>query len=136
MKAGDRFEVVPPGSTNWDIHHNTLSGCVNPVTLNSYGSATAVFRDNTITREGASGVKQAVVVRGRFSLLGNLFAGFDEPGSTALGLGPDRLGNPLANLYRGNTFRKCAAIIADTDKQWWSAAKSEGNTYLDCGTTP
>ena len=43
MKPGDRFEVIAP-ATNWTLHDNTLSGCLKPVVLDSYGSETTLFR--------------------------------------------------------------------------------------------
>jgi hypothetical protein len=55
MKPGDRFEVVAP-SLNWLIHDNTLTGCRQPVVLDSHGSDTSIFRDNLIERGGATNV--------------------------------------------------------------------------------
>jgi hypothetical protein len=101
--------------------------------LDSYGSETSLFRDNALTRGEAQGVKQAVEVRGRFSLLDNRFFGFDEPGSAALALYPDRFGKPLRNLYRGNLFQRCAAVMAESEQGLWNAALSGGNQFVDCG---
>lgn len=76
MKAGDRFEVFAP-SANWLIHDNNFAGCNQPVTLNGHGSDTSLFRDNVIERGDVAGSIQAVVVTGRFTLVGNQVAGFD-----------------------------------------------------------
>ncbi len=136
MKPGDVFEVYPPYGADWDIHSNTVSGCLRPITLDSYGSATSLFRDNTLDRGEATGIKQAVEVRGLFRLLGNRFYGFDEPGSAVLALFPDRFGKPLRSLYQGNLFEKCASVTSESQKGLWDASLSGGNTYLDCGTAP
>ena len=76
MKPGDRFEVVVP-SLNWLIHDNTVTGCVQPVVLDSHGSDTSIFRNNLIERGGATNAAQAVVLTGSFKLIGNTVAGFD-----------------------------------------------------------
>jgi hypothetical protein len=76
MKPGDRFEVVAP-SLNWLIHDNTLTGCRQPIVLDSHGSATSIFRDNLIERGGATNATQAIVGNGKFKLIGNHIAGFD-----------------------------------------------------------
>jgi len=61
-------------------------------------------------RGEARDVSAAVVVRGRFQILGNLLRGFDEPGSTAIMSLPDRrLGNVAGRLSEGNRFVRCAA---------------------------
>jgi len=136
MKVGDRFEVFPPHSANWNIHDNTVTGCARPVVLDAYGSDTSLFRGNTITRGGAEGVKEAIVVAGRFALIRNHVAGFDEPGAAALVLQPDRLGRPCRNLYRGNVFERCACPIREARKGLWEASVTDGNQFLDCDNTP
>ena len=77
LKPGDRFEVFPP-SANWNLHDNTLTGCVQPIALNAHGSDTSFFRDNLIERGGATNATQTIVGTGRFKLIGNHIAGFDE----------------------------------------------------------
>jgi len=94
LKVGDSFEVIPP-SANWLIRDNTITGCRQPVILDSYGSDTSLFRDNLITRGDATDVKQAVIVSGRFQIIGNHITGFNEQGATALDLRPDRFGKRL-----------------------------------------
>jgi hypothetical protein len=127
MKTGDPFEVIPP-SMNWNIHDNTITGCLMPVRLNSYGGETSFFSGNVVTRGGAAGVKQAVDVQGRFTLIGNHISGFDEPGSAALGISPDRFGKPCRSLYRNNIFDGCSSVVTETQKGLWEAADRDGNT--------
>jgi hypothetical protein len=134
LNAGDGFEVFPPHGADWAIHSNTVSGCGRPVLLDSYGSETSWFRDNLITRDQATGVTAAVTVAGRFALSGNHIVGFDEPDAAALVLQPDRLGNLLPNLYRGNVFERCSRAISPDSLAAWQAARSEGNQCVGCGT--
>jgi len=75
MKPGDRFEVIAP-SLNWLIHDNTITGCRQPVLLDSHGSDTSLFRNNLIERGGTTNATQAIVITGRFKLLGNHIVGF------------------------------------------------------------
>jgi hypothetical protein len=123
MKVGDIFEIYPPYGANWDLHGNTVSGCLNPVILDSYGGSTSLFRGNTVTRGAATGIKEALVLKGRFAVLDNGFSGFDEAGSVALGLYPDRFGQPMKNVFRGNTFDACAAMVGEGVKGLWDAAQ-------------
>jgi hypothetical protein len=75
IKSGDRFEVSS-GSSNWNIHDNTVIGCLKPIVLDSQGSVTSLLKDNRVSRGEATGAKQAVqVLRGRFELLGNRITG-------------------------------------------------------------
>ncbi len=106
MNEGDRFAYFP-GQANWSIHHNTISGCTRPVVLDGYGSDTSLFTDNLIARGLATGVKEALVVKGNFTVTRNVFAGFDEPNSKALVVYPDPLGRSWADRCTGNLFRKC-----------------------------
>ena len=78
IKPGDRFEVYPR-SANWNIHDNTISGCLKPVVLDSHGSHTSYLKDNVISRGEITGAKEAIqVVRGQFHLTGNQTADFGE----------------------------------------------------------
>jgi len=129
--VGETFETYPPGGANWSIHHNIITACLNPVVLDCYGSPTSVFADNMVTRDAAIGIKQVVDVRGHFTFLGNHFLGFDEPGCSVLALGPDRMGQPLANLYRDNIFQRCTAVVSDAGRAMWRATDTEANLLLD-----
>jgi len=78
MKAGDRFEILSDAA-NWNIHDNVITGCLNPIVLDSHGSASSILKGNLISRGGAAGAKQAIqILRGQFTVSGNLMNGFDE----------------------------------------------------------
>jgi len=132
MKEGDRFEVYAP-SANWNIHDNTIKGCQRPVVLDSYGSRTSLFRNNIITRGRAKDVKQAVVVAGRFNLIGNHISGFDEDGSAALVVSPDRLGKANKNVITGNVFENCACAVDEARPGLWKSCITSGNVFIGCG---
>lgn len=133
MKVGDRFEAFAPHGPDWDIHDNTITGCRVPVLLDSYGGDTALFRANTIDRGQAVNVQQAVESRGRFSLMDNQIAGFDEPQSAGLYLCPDRLGNPPGSLIRGNTIERCSVAVREAIVGLWDAEAARGNLVRFCG---
>ncbi len=135
-KVGDMFEVYPPAGANWNLHSNTLAACQSPLVLDSYGSPTSLVKANTVTRGEATGVKQAVDVRGLFKFIGNQFCGFDEPNSVVLGLTPARLGRPCPHLYRGNSFERCTTVVGEAQKSLWEAATTDGNLFLDCTSVP
>ena len=101
--------------------------------LESYGSATSVFRNNVVTRGRTAGVKEAIVLVGRFHLIGNHVSGFDETGSTALALRSHGLRRCAASIIRGNTFGRCAQAVTQSEKGLWPVSASRGNTFLDCG---
>jgi hypothetical protein len=77
-----------------------------------------------------------VEVRGRFSFIGNSFSGFDEPGSSALLLRPDRFGKPIQNAYQGNIFERCANAVAEEQRGLWEASRREGNLLPPPGAAP
>ena len=136
MHVGDEFEVAPSQGANWDIHDNTITGCLHPVVLDAYGSSTSVFARNTISRGGATGVMQAIELRGRFGVIGNTFSDFDEPGASVLSLYPDTLGSAIRNGIAGNTFENCTRVVAESRKGLWNAAYVSGNIYRDCRELP
>ena len=78
MKERDRFQVFPSRGANWTIHNNTITGCLQPVVLDGYGSDTSLFKDNIVTRSEATNAVKAIEVRGQFKLNGNTVSGFDE----------------------------------------------------------
>jgi hypothetical protein len=94
--------------------------------LDSYGSVSSLFTGNTITRGEATGVAEALTLRGRFDLLGNTFDGFNEPKAVALGLYLDRLGQAPSNLYRGNVFTDCGTIVAEQQPGLWEGGNQRG----------
>lgn len=124
MKVNDLMEIYSPGGTHWNLHDNTITGCLVPVVLDSYGSATAVFAHNSLTRGGATGVKEALALKGRFDLLGNTFSGFNEKDSATVALYLDRFGKVPANVYRDNVFDQCATEVAEQQKGMWAAGSS------------
>jgi len=95
---------------------NTVTGCVEPVKLDSYGSETSLFKDNLVTRGETMGVKSAVEVRGMFRLTGNHISGFDEKGSAGLSLVADPVGRTARSLYRDNIFEKCSHAVTENGK--------------------
>jgi len=135
LKVGDSIEVFPTAGANWSLNANTISGCVQPVTLDGYGSLTSRLSDNLISR-GEAATKEAVIVKGAYDLIGNHFSGFGEEGSAALSLYPDRFGKPLALLVRDNIFETCANPVAESVKGLWDACRAEGNVFLDCAVKP
>ncbi|NOZ22010.1 MAG: hypothetical protein GXP25_13090 [Planctomycetes bacterium] len=136
MKVGDKFEIIPPDGANWNLHDNTITGCKSPVVLDSYGSNTCFLKNNIVTRGGATGVKQAILVAGRFNLIGNQIAGFDEEGSAALLLSPDRAGRDYKNIFRENVFQDCANIVKEAKEGMWKSAIASGNLFINCGGAP
>jgi hypothetical protein len=135
MTTGETFEVFPP-SANWNIHSNTITGCLKPVVLDSYGSETSLFKDNIVSRGNATEVKQAIAVHGRFQFIGNHISGFDEKDSCALAIFADPLERVRRNVYRHNIFERCANAVAESEKGLWQATSSEGNVFSDCGNAP
>lgn len=47
VQAGDRFAVYPR-SANWQIHHNTVTDCVNPMVMDLFGTEGVHIKDNVI----------------------------------------------------------------------------------------
>ena len=136
IKVGDGFEVFPPHSANWNIHDNTITGCAQPVVLDSYGSNTSLFRNNIITRGTAKDVKQAVQVSGRFNLIGNHICGFDEKDSAALTLSPYPAGRTYRNLVLRNIFERCSTVVKEAGKGLWDGTMKSGNVFINCGDVP
>jgi hypothetical protein len=130
LTVGQVFEVFPPDGANWLIRDNTIAGCVRPVVLDSYGSATSVLRGNLISRGAATGVKHAIELRGDFDVTGNRVFGFDEQDCSAIGLYPDRAGRELRPIVRDNIFDHCAQTM-NTDDDLWSKAHVGGNINVD-----
>ena len=134
MKYGDLFEIHSPGPANWSIHNNTITGCLEPVILDNYGSETNRFYLNMIERGGATGVKAGLTIGGWYQITENQLTGFDEPGSSGLLLKPDREGKPLPNIYRNNLVTRCTIGTRESKPGLWKAALREGNNFTDCVT--
>lgn len=80
-------------------------------------------------------MKQAVVVSGRFKLIGNHVSGFDEEDSAALLLNPDRFGEACRSLYRGSIFQNCSQVVKESQPGTWKASHTDGNLFVECGET-
>ncbi|NUQ62667.1 MAG: hypothetical protein HUU20_09270 [Pirellulales bacterium] len=134
-KAGDGFELIPTAA-NWVFRGNTVSGCRRPIVLDSYGGPSSIVRANIVTRGGTPDVKQAIEMRGRFDLIGNHVAGFDEAGSAALRLFPDPLSRTAGGLVADNVFQSCAQVVSESQEGLWQAIHAKENVYIECGSTP
>ncbi|MCC7495509.1 MAG: right-handed parallel beta-helix repeat-containing protein [Fimbriimonadaceae bacterium] len=130
-KVGEPFEVIPAAGPRWLLHHNTVESCSAPLVFDSYGGDSAIVRDNLFARGEASGVQQAVELRGRCDLLDNRFSGFDEPDSTVLALFPGKLGDLSPSLLRGNVFRRCRTPATAPVPELWTPADAAANVVLD-----
>jgi hypothetical protein len=135
-KPGETFEVYPPFGANWNLHDNTITDCLTPVLLDCYGGESSCFSRNILNRTSATGIKQALQVRGHFDLIDNLLCGFDEPNAVALMLYPDRFGKPVNNLVRGNVFQRCSNAVGQSQSGLWQACSRDGNSFLQCAKTP
>jgi len=133
LAVDQAFEVIAP-TANWNMHANTIDGCLKPVQLISHGGPTSLFRDNLITRGMATRVPAAVVVSGAFKLIGNTFAGFDEPDTVAMVLAHDRFGQAPRSIYRANMFERCTCAVQETEARLWEAGHPEANLFIACQT--
>jgi hypothetical protein len=112
MKAGDRFQVVPC-PLNWNLHDNTITGCLRPVVLDGCGSETSLVRNNLISRGEATGVSAAVDIRGRFRIVGNQISGFDEKDAQAVVYRRDPWGQIPRLECRDNVIDRCTKAISE-----------------------
>lgn len=136
VKVGDSFEVYPTEGANWNLHDNTITGCLKPVILDTYGGSTNQFTRNQVSRGGAEGVQAAVTVSGVCHFLGNQISGFDGPGSSGLLLQPDRFEKAPASVYRDNHISDCTTAVGEAKAGLWQAATRAGNVFRGCGKTP
>ena len=136
LKAGAALEIFSPGTANWRLEGNTITACLRPMDLDSYGGPTCVVRGNLISRGAAEGVTEALAVRGQFALTGNTICGFEEEGSVALGLHPDRAGRDVHPVILRNIIERCAGGVGEERPGLWSAARTADNLFLRCGAAP
>jgi hypothetical protein len=136
MAVGDELESVSPDGGNWLLHHNTITGCKEPVVLETYGGPTSVFEDNLVTRGLATGVTHAITVAGQVSLLDNIITGFNEPGSTALALTGSRVGPIGRGVYRGNIFQQCGHPVGQERPGLWTQDDTAASRFADCTDLP
>ena len=131
LRPGARFELYCPQGLHWNIHHNVLTNCRQPVRLDVFGGPTAVFADNQLSRGRVDDVKVAAEISGIFKITDNQFAGFDGPDSVALLLHPDRFGKPPRLICRDNLFDACTAPIGEGGESVWPAVIKGGNVFGD-----
>ena len=131
IKAGDAFEFIAP-SLNWTLHDNTITDCLRPVVLDSFGSRTSLFRDNLVTRGNTARVPIGVEVHGGFQFSDNRLMGFDEQGSTALALYPDAVGRAGKSLYQGNIFENCFDGVTESKPGLWKNSMIKDNMTIEC----
>jgi len=136
VRQGMSYQVFPTRGVDWTISGNTITGCRNPVVLDSYGSASSVFEGNLITRGGTGGVTAAVDLRGRWQFCDNRIVGFDEEGSSALLLQPDPVGRPPLSIFLCNSFERCANAVAEAEPGLWSESLVGDNLFMGCGGAP
>ena len=131
MKDGDRFEVIAP-YLNWTIHNNTITDCLRPVVLDSYGSRTSIFRDNLVTRGNTVNVPVGVEVHGYFQIIDNRIIDFDEDKAKALSIYPDAIGRIAKSQYLGNIFENCSGVITEKQPGLWKKALNRNNLAIKC----
>jgi len=131
MKQGDRFEVNVP-ALNWNVHDNTITDCLKPVILNSYGSKSSLFRNNLVTRGSTANVPLAVEVHGYFQIIDNRITGFDEDKAVALALFPDATGRAAKSQYQGNIFEKCFKVVNENQAGLWKNSITGDNIAIEC----
>lgn len=131
MKKGDRMEIISP-SVNWTIHNNTITDCITPVKLDSYGSKTSIFRNNMVTRGNTENVPCGIEVHGCFRLLGNRIVDFNEEKSTAIALYPDALGRPCSGHYQGNIIENCSGVVLENKPSLWKKSLVKDNITIGC----
>lgn len=135
LKPDDVFEVYFPGPINWNIHNNTISGCNNPVILDNYGSMTSLFCNNVIDRNGADGVKAAVIVEGLYKISDNTITGFNEKNSCGFLIMNDRLNKPMPNLYLNNIISHCMNGIKEGAPRSLRLSEFKNNDFTECKKT-
>jgi len=135
-RQGVAYQVFPTHGVDWSITGNTITGCRNPVVLDSFGSATSVFAGNLISRGNTSGVVAAVDLRGRWQFTDNRIVGFDEEAGVGLKLQPDPLKRPVQSVFLRNSFENCATAVAEAEAGLWSQALVADNLFLGCGSAP
>lgn len=136
VKPGMSYQVFPTRGVDWTIARNTITGCRNPVVLDSYGSASSVFEGNLITRGGTTGVPAGVDLRGHWQFSDNRVVGFDEEGCSALRLQPDLVGRPPQSIFLRNSFERCANAVVEVEPGLWSNSIVGDNLFVGCGGAP
>jgi len=131
MQKGDNFEVIVP-SLNWIMHDNTITDCLRPAVLDSYGSKTSLFRNNLVNRGKTAGVLIAIEIHGSFRLGNNHIIGFDEENATALKLFPDAIGRAAVSECQDNIFENCFNVIEESRPGLWKIWLAKNNITIEC----
>ena len=131
MKMGDRFDVIAP-SLNWTMHDNTVTDCLRPVVLDSYGSRTSIFKSNLVTRGNTANVPHGIEVHGCFQLVDNRLIDFDENKAIAMALYPDAIGRICKSQYQGNIFENCSGVINESQPELWKSSMTKNNQAIEC----
>lgn len=131
MKVGDILEFIAP-SLQWNIHDNTVTECLRPLILDSYGSSTSLFKDNLVNCGNMTSVSNGIEVHGRFQILDNHLNGFAKQGAAAFSLYPDAIGRISTSRYERNTFENCFDIITESQPGLWKASMNKDNLAIDC----
>jgi len=131
MKSGDRFEVKVP-ALNWNVHGNTITDCLKPVVLNSYGSKTSLFKNNLVTRGNTANVPIGVEIHGSFQLVDNHLIGFNEDKSIAMALYPDAIGLAGKSQFQGNSFENCFEAVNENRAGLWKSSIAKDNITIEC----
>lgn len=136
VSPGMSYEVFPTSGVDWTISANTITGCRNPVVLDSYGSPSSVFAGNLISRGETTGVGAAVDLRGQWQFTDNRIVGFDEEGASALRLQPDPVGREPRSIFLRNSFERCSTAVAEAAAGLWGGSLVGDNLFVDCGAAP
>jgi hypothetical protein len=131
MKTGDRLEIVAP-SVNWTILNNTITDCIHPVVLDSYGSKTSIFRNNLLTRGNTDNVPVGLEVHGCFKIVSNRIVDFDEDKATAIIIYPDAVGRSCKSQYQGNIIENCFGVVTENKPDLWKSSLVKDNMVIGC----
>jgi hypothetical protein len=131
MKVGDILEFIAP-SLQWTIHDNTVTDCLRPVVLDSYGSKTSLLRGNLVTRGTTAKVAAGIEIGGNFQLTGNRIIDFDEENSTALTINIDETGQSDKSWYIGNAFENCRDVLKEKKPGLWKNPLNRDNLVINC----
>ena len=131
MKPDDIFDIIVP-SANWNVHDNTITDCLRPVVLDSYGSKTSLFKSNLVTRGNTVNILLCIEVHGCFQLIDNRIVNFDEDKSIALALYTDPIGRVSKSQYQGNIFENCFDVVNESQPELWKNSLKKDNLTIGC----
>ena len=131
MKSGDILEFISP-SLAWTMHDNTLTDCLRPVVLDSYGSRTSILKGNLVTRGNTPDVLTGIEVHGIFQLQDNHLLDFNEDKAVAIKLFPDAIGRVCNSQYQDNIFENCFDAVAESQKGLWKNCLTKNNMTIEC----